>query len=602
MSFHQNFDDIDMRSISMCVLVTMAVAITILNGCHLNIIDETTVGGKENTDDLQIEMETPEILFSTQGGNSPINFHSDQPWTARVINSRADSWCSIFPESGPAGDSQIIVTTLSNDTLDNRAATIVIEAGNVSKTIVVSQKQKDALTLTSSIYEIGASGGEISIEVKANIDFEYAIDGLANDWIEYMGTRSLETFELTFTVSENSNVEKREGRIVFNSGEINEVVTVFQSGTEPSIVISKNEYVVSSNSETIAIAVTSNVNVSVEIPAGVEWIKENATRSASTNTFYFDILHNETYDERSAEIKFLNVDNDLFETVRIVQMQRDALIVAKQIYNVGSTASQIQIEVGRNVGFDIEILDTWISIVETRTFAKEILIFNIASNAGYDSREGTIVFCSKDGAISQIVKIYQEQADALLISKKVLTISDEGGTISFDLQANVDYLISDPDAEWLHAVDTRGLSTHTKSYIVDANESYSLREAHIVVTDLKNSMSQMVTVIQSQKDAIIINEDCFSVGSKGGQVYVDVASNVDYDIDVSDAWIKYVYTKSLQNHSVTFEVQPNMDKIDREGFVKFISHDRTISRVVCIKQSCANGNIEDIENGDINEW
>lgn len=602
MSFHQNFDDIDMRSISMCVLVTMAVAITILNGCHLNIIDETTVGGKENTDDLQIEMETPEILFSTQGGNSPINFHSDQPWTARVINSRADSWCSIFPESGPAGDSQIIVTTLSNDTQDNRAATIVIEAGNVSKTIVVSQKQKDALTLTSSIYEIGASGGEISIEVKANIDFEYAIDGLANDWIEYMGTRSLETFELTFTVSANSNVEKREGRIVFNSGEINEVVTVFQSGTEPSIVISKNEYVVSSNSETIAIAVTSNVNVSVEIPAGVEWIKENATRSASTNTFYFDILHNETYDERSAEIKFLNVDNDLFETVRIVQMQRDALIVAKQIYNVGSTASQIQIEVGRNVGFDIEILDTWISIVETRTFAKEILIFNIASNAGYDSREGTIFFCSKDGAISQIVKIYQEQADALLISKKVLTISDEGGTISFDLQANVDYLISDPDAEWLHAVDTRGLSTHTKSYIVDANESYSLREAHIVVTDLKNSMSQMVTVIQSQKDAIIINEDYFSVGSKGGQVYVDVASNVDYDIDVSDAWIKYVDTKSLQDHSVTFEVQPNMDKIDREGFVKFISHDRTISRVVCIKQSCANGNIEDIENGDINEW
>ena len=37
------------------------------------------------------------------------------------------------------------------------------------------QKQKDALTVTSDKFEVSAEGGEIKIEVKANIDFEYSV-------------------------------------------------------------------------------------------------------------------------------------------------------------------------------------------------------------------------------------------------------------------------------------------------------------------------------------------------------------------------------------------------------------------------------------------
>ena len=159
----------------------------------------------------------------------------------------------------------------------------------MSKTVTVSQKQKDALTITASKFEVAAAGGEVAIEVKANIDFEYVIDDDAKEWISYEGTRALKTSKLAFKIAENDDIEKREGQIFIKNGELVEAVTIYQDGAEPSIVISKNEYVVSSDGETISVEVKSNVDVAIELTAEADWISENTSRATSTNTYRFDI-------------------------------------------------------------------------------------------------------------------------------------------------------------------------------------------------------------------------------------------------------------------------------------------------------------------------
>lgn len=579
-------------------IVLTLLAIMLFTGC--NKLED--IFGGENSNNPQIEMHTPEVLFTTDGGNNTISFTTNEAWTAQVINSRADNWCEIYPTSGSAGDATISVITTPNDTPDDRTASIVINAGTVSKTVIVSQKQKDALTITSSKFEVEATGGEVKIEIKSNIDFEYAIDESAKEWIKYEGTRAMKTSTLTFSVAENDGTEKREGKIAIKSGEFNEVVTIYQAGDEPTIAISQNEYVVSSDGETIAVEVTSNVDVAVEIPADVDWISENTTRATSTNTYYFDIQPNEDYEQRIAEIKFTNKDNGLSETVKLVQTQKDALVVAKDSYTVSSDGDQIKIEVGYNVDFDIEISNDWITKAETRAFVTETLVFNIAKHTGHDNREGTIIFKSKDGELTQTVKVYQAQEDALIISKKDIVVSDEGGTINFELQTNVDFKVSDPDVDWLRPVATRGLTSHTLNYTVDANTLYSSREAHIVVTDTKNNKSETITITQAQKDAIIITKTQYDVMSKGGQIQIEVNSNVDFNIEISDTWIQHITARSLQTEFLIFEIQQNTNKNDRQGFVKFISKNETVSQTIYINQSCANGNIEDIENGDTNEW
>lgn len=101
-------------------------------------------GGQTPPKQPEITLSTTVADFSTDGGSNVITFTSSEAWTAQVVNSRADDWCSIEPTSGPAGSSKITVTTTENDTPDNRTASIIIKAGTASKTINVLQKKKVA--------------------------------------------------------------------------------------------------------------------------------------------------------------------------------------------------------------------------------------------------------------------------------------------------------------------------------------------------------------------------------------------------------------------------------------------------------------------------
>ena len=532
----------------------------------------------------EIKLESSSADFPANGGTTNISFSSTRDWTAKITNDRANEWLSINPTSGNAGNAKISISTKANDTTDDRQASISIYSEGRNKSITVTQKQKDALTVTASKFEVGAEGGDIKIEVKANINFEYYIDDTAKDWVTYTGTRAMKTSTLSFKVAENNDSQKREAKIYIKSGSFNEVITIYQAGAEPSIVISKNEYVVSSDGDTISVDVTSNVDVAIELPTEADWIAENTSRAASTNTYRFDIAPNENYDQRSAEIKFTNKENGISEIVKVVQTQKDAIVVAKNSYSVSGAGEQIQIEVGHNIDFDIEIANDWITKVDTRAFTTETLTFNIATNTTNDSREGTIIFKSKDGKLTQIVKIYQAQEDTLIISKKDIVIDDKGGTVEFEIQTNVEFSVSNPDVAWVRAISTRGLTTHTLRYEVDANTSYDSREAKIIVTDTKNNKSETITITQAQKDAIVLAKDSYSVDSEGGQIQIEVGHNIDFDIEISDDWITKADTRAFTTEALIFNISKNLDDAQREGYIRFISEDGSLIQVVKITQ------------------
>ena len=532
-----------------------------------------------------ITLSKSSVSFGESAAEEKISVSASVDWTAEIVNDRADNWLGVSPQSGAAGDNSITITATDNNTPDERTAAIRIKAGSAQKTINVSQKQKDALTVTSSKFEVAAEGGEVVIEVKANIDFDYAIDESAKEWISYEGTRAIKTSTLVFKVSPNDSDEKREGKITIKSGEFNEVVTIYQASKEPTIVISQNEYVVSSNGETISIDVSSNVDVSVEISSDVDWITENTTRATSTNTYHFDISPNEDYEQRSAEIMFTNKENNLSEVVKVTQTQKNALVVAKDSYTVDSEGDQIEIEVGHNIDFDVEISADWITKADTRAFVTDKLTFVIAENTDAENREGKIYFKSKNGALTQTVKVYQAQKDALIISDKNIVVSDEGGNISFEIQSNIEFTVSNPDVDWLHAVTTRSLTTHTLNYQVDANTSYDSREAKIIVTNTKNNTTETITITQAQKNAIILGSKNIEVNKAGGNIQFEIKANISFSIsDPEVDWLRKVSTRSLTSYILNYEVDANPSYNSRSTRLVVTNTENNISETIIITQ------------------
>ncbi|MBQ7851683.1 MAG: BACON domain-containing protein [Muribaculaceae bacterium] len=587
----------------------LCMAVVAMTACS---DDSSTEGGGNNggnngggqTTQASLVVSPTNVDFSTDGGTGKVTITSTAAWTAEFVNDRADDWCSIDSTSGSAGTSTLTITATANDTPDDRTASIVVKSGTLSKTINVSQKQKDALTVTSSKFEVDAEGGEVVVEVKANIDFEYAIDDAAKEWIKYEGTRAIQTSTLVFKVAKNDDTEKREGTITIKSGEFSEDVMIYQAGEEPSIVISQDEYTVLSDGETIAVEVSSNVDVAVEIPEDVDWIKESTTRVTSTNTYYFDITKNEDYDQRSAEISFTNKENNLSEVITITQAQKDAIVIAKDSYTIDSEGDEIVIEVGHNINFDVEISADWITRKETRAFNTDKLTFVIAENKGYDNREGTIVFKSKNSALSQIVKVYQAQKDAIIISKKDIVVSAESGTISFELQANVEFKVSEPNVDWLRAVTTRSLTTHTLHYEYDANTSYDSREAQIIVTDTKNNKSEIITITQAQRDAIVIANNTYTVDGDGGTIEIEVGYNVEFDVEIADDWITLQTTRAYEIETLVFAIAENSGDKSREGTIKFTSANGTLKQIITVNQlGFTASNVESpVENPNIVPW
>lgn len=576
--------------------------ITIVTACS---------GGGEELDEPaptpsqpNISLPTSTSDFSAEGGSNTISFSSSAPWTASVINSRADSWCSVSPTSGPAGNANITITTMENDTPDDRSASVVIKAGSAQKAIKVSQKQKDALTVTSKKFEVSADGGEVKIEIKANIDYTYTIDEKAKSWITSTGSRALKTSTLVFKVASNDELEKREGSITISSGAIQETVTIYQSGTQPVITLTKNEYVVSADGDVICVEVNSNVDVDVEMPADAAWVSDDNSRAMSTNTYYFKVAASDEYEQRSAEIKFTNKANGLSESVMIVQAQKDALVIAKNSYTVVNEGGEITIEVGHNVDFDIEITDNWITRKETasRAFVTDELVFVVANNEGYDNRSGNITFTSKDGSLTQTVKVEQASKDALIIGNKEVSLGAESGTFSIELQSNVEFTVSEPDVDWLHAIVTRGLTSHTLNYSYDANETYHARSASIVITDTKNNRSEVVTITQSQKDAIVIGRYSYSIGSEGGQIQLEVGHNVDFDVTIDVDWISQSVSRSYQTSALSFTVAENTTYDNRSGNITFTSKDGSISQTVTVEQTQADALIVSNKEVSVNSW
>lgn len=356
----------------------------------------------------EITLLSSEIVLSEKKQIAVLEFESSVAWTIEPINDQASEWCSVEPSSGDAGKASVVVSVNENLDYDDRQAVLFIKAGKCSEKVIVSQKQKDALTVTSSRYDVSCNGGTVDIEVKANVDFECYTTDSAQEWLHDMSTKSLETQHLSFVIDENLETKPRNAAVYIVSGNLMETVNIYQDGVTPCIVISDKEHLVESEGGTVIVEVSSNVDVAVELPADADWISESVTRASSSDTYSFDVMPNMSYDSRTAEIKFSNAENGLCETVCVTQTESGVIILPKEVYEIGAEGGELTVMVEYTVRFDIEIGCDWITTeVKTRTLRPVYIPFDIAVNNTSAPREGTITLISKDKKITQSFKVRQ---------------------------------------------------------------------------------------------------------------------------------------------------------------------------------------------------
>lgn len=407
------------------------------------------------------------LSFTDDASEKSITFTTDADWTLSIAETRAVDWCTPSSTSGVKGTATVKFSVTENTGYDNRKVAVTIKAGPTSKTFTISQKQKDALLVTTDKYEIDKVGGEIEVEIKANIDYQIEIDEDAKSWISESTTRSLTSRKHAFTISASEEYDKREGEIYVKSGDKQEIIKVYQSGGT-ILLLSQSEYLVSDAGETISIYIKSNFEYGVQLP-DVDWISEvTDTRGASSHTIKYDIAPNETYDNRSAEIIFFDKNSGIKEIVKIEQVQKDAIILSASEYIIPSEGETIEIALQSNVKFDISIDADWISQVDapaTRSLEEHRLYFKVDENTLEEERKAMITITDADKCISQKVNVIQS-------SRKKIALMVDGPTfnqILEDLSGNLSNIKS---IEFI--VDDNSIPTITYKLLSTSGSDYPI--------------------------------------------------------------------------------------------------------------------------------
>ena len=357
---------------------------------------------------VMLDISVSDLVFGAEGGEKEFTIYCNSDWT--ITNE--SEWCKTTVNQGD-GDSKIIVTVGVYSEMEDRNTNLTVKAGNITKVLTVTQKDGDAIILSKDKFDIPEEGGNVTVEVKSNIQYEVSIPSQFQNWIKHEPeTKAITVKNFTFTILENKEYEKREGYIVFNGNSLKDTVHIYQTADPRTLILSKDTYNISSAKESIEVELKSNVDYSISIPSSAShWIKLLETKAIRTDKIYFEIEENTTYDNRSAQVFIKDKNSSLCDTLYINQLQQNALILSQKQYEVLAGGEQISIEVQSNIDYEIIIPKTvqeWIEqMPQSKALTKSMINLEVKPNPTDDVRSAQIFIKDKNSTLSDTVQVTQ---------------------------------------------------------------------------------------------------------------------------------------------------------------------------------------------------
>ena len=357
---------------------------------------------------VTLDISVSDLVFEAEGGEKEFTIYCNSDWT--ITNE--SEWCKTTVNQGN-GNSKIIVTVGVYSEMEDRNTNLTIKAGNITKVLTVTQKDGDAIILSKDKFDIPEEGGNVTVEVKSNIQYEVSIPSQFQNWIKHEPeTKAITVKNFTFTILENKEYEKREGYIVFNGNSLKDTVHIYQTADPRTLILSKDTYNISSAKESIEVELKPNVDYSISIPSSVShWIKLLETKAIRTDKIYFEIEENTTYDNRSAQIFIRDKNSDLSDTLTINQSQLNALIIGQKDYKIPVEGQQISIEIKSNIDYEVILSKTaqsWIQEVpQSKGLTTSTLKYNILANTTGVNRTAKITIKDKNNTLSDTVQVTQ---------------------------------------------------------------------------------------------------------------------------------------------------------------------------------------------------
>ena len=312
-----------------------------------------------------------------------------------------------------------------------------------------------------------------------------------------------------------------------------------------------------------------------------EWIKvtPESGKAGEKCEIIVSLDTNDTYEKRSGSI-VINAQ-ELNVVLAVSQEQNNAIILSTPTVNLQQAGGAFTVKLKANIDYEYEIKADWIKSVETRALKEYSLRFEAETNPSFDKRVGEIVI--KGGGFSETVTITQAQTASITLSTTEQNFDSEGGTFEVEVEHSVDYDVK-ISADWVTQIESRAVETSTLHFAVAENTTYGERKATITIKG--GDITETITVVQTQNNAIILSTPTVNLPQAGGAFTVKLKANIDYEYEIKADWIKSVETRALTEYSLRFEAEANPSFDKRVG--EIVIKGGGFSEIVTITQAQTN--------------
>lgn len=203
--------------------------------------------------------------------------------------------------------------------------------------------------------------------------------------------------------------------------------------TLPSIKLTSGEtqYTVTDEAQTLSLSFNASLPWTATTSAAL-WCKLSHSEGGGGDVqLTLSVAANGTYDSRNAVVNLL-IDGEVMQTIRVMQAQKDAIVVAQSEYAVAAKGETLAFDIETNMtDISVKIEDAegnaadWIKQVPaSRALQKVPLAFEVTKNLSGAERTATIVLGKGD--VEQRIGVKQGVYSLLVIQFSGLTLPAPG--------------------------------------------------------------------------------------------------------------------------------------------------------------------------------
>lgn len=272
------------------------------------------------------------------------------------------------------------------------------------------------------------------------------------------------------------------------------------------------------------------------------------------------------------------------DTEKIVPPHEDYLNVYYDDIAFPSDGGENSFRIESNTDWTITNDADWLTIEPVKGNDYATIAMTASASDLYDDRNTVITVKAEN--LTKSFTVTQKCVGALLVTKNKFDIPQEGGEFTIELQSNMSYEIQiDPDSQsWITEIpQSKALTAYTHTFSVEANPNTTKRDGNVEIIG-SNGKTETVSIYQAEKGEIVLSKSEETVSAIGGEVRVQLRSNVDYEVIVPEDidWVERL--QSDKADELVFNVKPNDRTENREAEITVKDKNSDLSQIFTIKQ------------------